>query len=89
VRGKTRRPGAKAAWHIADIGDNDWRRQTITIYRTPELAPGDAYQSASIFGDIRCGRCRSAIVLPGGMLIVTSKFVPAAVYRFIPRRYRG
>jgi hypothetical protein len=28
--------------YIADIGDNDRRRQSVTIYRTPEPAPGDA-----------------------------------------------
>ena len=74
--------------YIADIGDNDRRRQTVTIYRTPEPAPGDAQTERvevlrAVYPD-GAHDAEALIVLPDGdMLIVTKgNFVPAAVYRF-------
>jgi hypothetical protein len=73
--------------YIADIGDNDRHRRTVTIYRTPEPAPGDA-QTENV-EVLRAGYpdgahdAEALIVLPDGdMLIVTKgNAVPAALYR--------
>ena len=74
--------------YIADIGDNDRRRRTVTIYRTPEPAPGDAQtENVEVFHAVYPDGAHDAealFVLPGGDLFIVTKgnFAPAALYRF-------
>jgi len=73
--------------YIADIGDNDRRRRTITIYRTPEPLPGDAQtENVEVLRAMYPDGAHDAealIVLPGGDMLVVTKgnAVPAALYR--------
>lgn len=74
--------------YIADIGDNDRTRRTVTLYRTPEPAPGDT-ETASV-EVLRATYpdgphdAEALIVLPGGELFIVTKgnSDPAALYRF-------
>jgi hypothetical protein len=74
--------------YIADIGDNDRTRRSITVYRTPEPAPGDTEtQRVEVFHATYPDGAHDAealIVLPGGALFIVTKgnSEPAALYRF-------
>lgn len=73
--------------YIADIGDNDRTRRSITVYRTPEPAPGDAETDRvevlrATYPD-GPHDAEALIVLPNGDLFLVTKGNgdPAALYR--------
>jgi hypothetical protein len=73
--------------YIGDIGDNDARRQSITIYRIPERtnAPGSV-GNAEAFGATYPGGAQDAealLVTPGGDVVIVTKgdTGPVALYR--------
>ena len=80
--------------YIADIGDNDRRRRTVTIYRTPEPAPGAAQtENVEVLHATYPDGAHDAealIVLPSGEMLIVTKgnFAPAAIYRF-PSPFRN
>jgi hypothetical protein len=74
--------------YIADIGDNDRTRRSVTIYRTPEPAPGDTQtENVEVLRATYPDGPHDAealVVLPGGELFIVTKgnADPAALYRF-------
>jgi hypothetical protein len=86
-------PGGGRCLFIADIGDNQARRQRITIYRIPEPAPGDAQsQPAEVLSAAYPDGAQDAealFVLPDGAVYVVTKGETGgiAVYR-LPRTAR-
>lgn len=103
VRGRVRVTGARLVdWeavavgtcpqgtclYLADIGDNDARRRSITIYRTPEPAPGETASAPveALHATYPDGPqdAEAFILLPGGAMLIVTKgdMGPVALYRF-------
>jgi hypothetical protein len=74
--------------YIADIGDNDRNRRSVTVYRTPEPAPVDiATEPVEMLRATYPDGPHDAealVVLPDGELFIITKgnSDPAALYRF-------
>ena len=84
--------GSGSCVYIGDIGDNDAKRQTVTIYRVPEpaprdpaTAPADALQA--VYPD-RPHDAEALFVLPDGGLFIVTKEDPVALYR-VPGPFRA
>lgn len=79
-------PGGGDCLYVADIGDNDARRPSVTVYRVPEPAPGDAASAPAAALRLRYpdgAHDAEALFVLGGIIHVVTKGEsgPLAVYR--------
>jgi hypothetical protein len=77
--------GDRTCLYIADIGDNQRRRNHVTIYRVPEPAPGDRTTPAAEVITARypdgAHDAETLVVTPDGAAFVVTKEKTAIVYR--------
>jgi hypothetical protein len=72
--------------YIADVGDNNRQRRTITIYRVPEPQPGDGTSAAAeaLIARYPDGAhdAEAVFVTPDSRIFLITKDEGAALYRF-------
>lgn len=79
-------PGGGDCLYVADIGDNDAKRPSITVYRVPEPAPGDGESAPAAVLRLRypdgAHDAEAMFVLNGAIHVVTKgESGPIALYR--------
>ena len=77
--------GDGSCLYIADIGDNDRARRSITIYRIPEPQPQDAVsETADVFTAVYPDGAHDAeaLFVTGDDVFIATKDVTAGLYRF-------
>jgi hypothetical protein len=72
--------------YIADIGDNDQKRSSITVYRVPEPSPDAGRTATAEAFNARYPDgphdAEGLFITPEGGLFIITKDHPAAIYRF-------